>query len=104
MLVAEGVRVADATCASTARAIHHAPLADACAEAYSAARLSLLIAEAGVDAWEDAGENRTACAVRDAASSLSHLVGLLRSVGATVPPAVEDALRLAPVFAGTCHV
>lgn len=103
LTVAEGVRVADEACASVARAKRDLPLADACAAIVVQARDALLAAEEGVDAWGSAAAGDVPCAVRNAAGSLSRILETIKSAGGKPPPAVEDALRLAPMLAGVCH-
>lgn len=102
--VAEGVRVADEACAAAALATRSLPLAETCATLVDEAREALIAAEDGVDAWDAAEAGRIPCAVGRAASSLSRILEAVERAGGAVPPAAVDALRLAPLLTGGCHV
>lgn len=103
LTVAEGVRVGDEACASIAMAKRDLQLAVGCAAVVAEAREQLLTAEAGVDAWDAADAGRLPCAVRSAADALSRLLETVKSAGGKTPPAVDDALRLAPLLAEACR-
>lgn len=103
LTVAEGVRVADETCASIALGTKSAPLAEQCAAIVKQARESLIAAEDGVDAWDAAAARNLPCSVKAAASALSRILTVIENAGGKVPPVVADALRLAPTLAGVCH-
>ena len=103
LVTADAVRLADTTCAEaaikmgrihTSRAVD---LAGRCADAYDVARTSLLVAEAGVDAWDDADRAQTACAFARASGALLRMSTAMRDAGVQIPTIVEDALRLAPL-------
>lgn len=106
LLVAEGVHVADVTCADVARALAATDrskalsVADACAHGYAVARRSLLAAEAAVDAYDAGGSARWGCAVRDALVGLRETGAALELAGAKVPAAVSDGLSLASTLSG----
>ena len=101
--VAEGVRVGDEACASIAIAKSDLELAESCATFVREAREQLITAEEMIDAWQAGETGRIACAVRDASSALGRLLDTVRRAGGKPPPAVEDALRLAPQLAGACR-
>ena len=103
LTVAEGVRALDLACAATARAKKDAQLALRCAEYYDAARMALSGAEAGVDAWDKGTAGDLPCAVTRAVTALHQMVFLVQQSGYRMPPAAEDALRLAPQLTGGCR-
>ena len=101
--VAEGVRAGDEACASIARAKGDVTLAEGCAAIVTEARSALLVAEEGIDAWQAVDEGRLACAVKASTRALERLLDAVRRAGGKTPPAVDDALRLAPLLAGACR-
>jgi len=103
LTVAEGVRVADEACASVALGTRNVELADTCASIVREAREALLSAEAGVDAWDAAGAGDVPCAVAHASRALSSILATIERAGGKPPPAVDDALRIAPLLAGACR-
>ncbi len=94
--IALGVRVADDTCAAVATSRHDVALADRCAGAYRIGRASLLLAEAALDVGD---ASSAACAAAPGVTALHELEEVLRSGGASVPPAVVDGVDLAGAFA-----
>lgn len=100
LTVAEAVRTADTLCATVALRIgaddraRGRALATACADAYDVARPATLAAATAVDAW-DAGDHRgVICGLATAGRSLGQIADAVRAAGATIPPLVEDGLRL----------
>ena len=59
LTLAEGVKVADQTCAAAALTLKNEELAKACADAYDDARTSLLAAESSIDAWDQGASGST---------------------------------------------
>lgn len=100
LLVADGVRVADAACAIAARDAKRADVAATCAQAYSVARSSLLAAEAAVDAYDNGGASQWGCALRDALVGLSALSAGIGAAGGKVPVAVVDGLSVGSGLSG----
>jgi hypothetical protein len=103
LTVAEGVRVGDEACASIAKAKRDVSLAEGCAIVVAEARSALLVAEAGVDAWNAANEGKLPCAVSAASSALGRILDTITRAGGRAPPAVADALKLAPLLTGACR-
>lgn len=100
LAVAEAVRTADTLCATVALRIgadnrdRGRALATTCADAYDVARPATLAAATAVDAW-DAGDHRgVICGLATAGRSLGQIADAVRAAGATIPPLVEDGLRL----------
>lgn len=100
LTVAESLKLADTLCATVALRIGAADreagrkLATACADAYDVARPATLAAATAVDAW-DAGDHRgVICGLATAGRSLGQIADAVRAAGATIPPLVEDGLRL----------
>lgn len=103
LTLAEGVRQGDLACASVAKARGDLQLAVGCATIVAEAREILITAEGGVDAWDAAAADRLPCAVRSAANALTRLLDTIKRAGGKTPPAVDDALHLAPLLTGACH-
>lgn len=101
--VAEGVRVGDEACAYVARGKADLALAETCAAIVKEAREALLVAEAGIDVWSAANEGTLSCAVSAASNALGRILDTITRAGGKIPPAVDDALRLAPVLAEACR-
>jgi hypothetical protein len=103
VLVAEGVRVADETCAQVGAQQKNAALLKTCADAYDTTRASLLAAESAVDAW-DAGEKKDlACALAASVRGLAQIANAVTHAGAELPLLVTDAMTLGAAFAsGSC--
>ncbi|AKV03204.1 hypothetical protein AKJ09_09867 [Labilithrix luteola] len=101
--LAKAVQVADVTCATIAETKKDAGLASKCADAYDVARPALLGAESAVDAWESGGAGNVPCAVARSVSALVSISHAVTAAGGTVPPVVDDALRLAPALTVACH-
>jgi hypothetical protein len=95
LAVALGVRVADDTCASTARATRDAPLAERCDAVYKGGRAALLVAEAALDA---ADSTRSACAAAQGGRALRDLAALVSGAGAALTPAIVDGLAMVDVL------
>lgn len=100
LTVAESLKLADTLCATVALRIGTADreagrkLAVSCADAYDVARPAVLAAATAVDAW-DAGDHRgVVCGLATAGKGLALIVDAVKAAGATVPPLVEDGLRL----------
>lgn len=102
LATAEAVKIADATCAKQALERTDLHLARQCQEAYASARSSLLIASAGVDAWDEGKRGDVTCAVVHAASDLSRTVSEFKARQIPIPLIVDDSLRLARGLGG-CH-
>ncbi len=107
LAVAEAVRTADTLCATVALRIgadnreRGRALATACADAYDVARPATMAAATAVDAW-DAGDHRgVICGLATAGRSLGQIADAVRAAGATIPPLVEDGLRLVGTL-GVC--
>lgn len=103
LTVAEGVRQADLACASVALGRRDLALAETCATLVDQAREQLITAEDGVDVWDAATASNLPCTVKSAAELLGRLLGVVQSAGGRAPPAVADALKLAPLLSGECH-
>lgn len=103
LTIAFAVRAADETCAAIAKSRRDVDLATTCAKAFDAARDSLIGAEASVDAWDRGASGDVSCAVARGVSALTSIVSAVRTAGGTVPPVVDDALRLAPLVTGVCR-
>ena len=100
LTTAEAIRVADTLCATVALRIGTIDreagrkLAVSCADAYDVARPAVLAAATAVDAW-DAGDHRgVVCGLATAGKALGLIVDAVKAAGATIPPLVEDGLRL----------
>lgn len=100
LTTAEAIRIADTLCATVALRIGTTDreagrkLAVSCADAYDVARPAVLAAATAVDAW-DAGDHRgVVCGLATAGRSLGQIADAVRAAGATIPPLVEDGLRL----------
>jgi hypothetical protein len=109
LAVAEAARVADKLCADIAlkaaavgKREGAEALASTCADAYDVARPAIVAAAEGVDAWESGERLGVVCGLARASSALLTIVGAIKAAGASVPPVVEDGLRLAGVL-GACH-
>lgn len=94
LLVADGVRVADATCSTVARAERREDVAKKCAGAYDIARPALIAAEAAVDAYDHGGASQWGCCLRDALLGLGAISAGIGAVGGEVPTVVVDGLSL----------
>lgn len=94
LVIAEGVRLADETCAAEALEQRSQPLADRCSAAYSTARSALLVAAGSVDAWDTAQRGEVACATARGATAAGELANAIRSYGGSVPPTLTDGLAL----------
>lgn len=103
LTVAEGVRQADLTCAGVAKADQNVDLAMKCANIVKEARTQLITAEDAVDAWDRGAAGDVPCAIRSAVDALTRLIQTIRERKVDIPPAVDDALRLAPLLTGACH-
>jgi|GEM_PF-4570473 len=105
LVVAEAIHIADATCASTAKATRDLALAETCAQAYDDARAGLVAAAASVDAWDDGSHGGVVCGVQRGLDGLGKLLPALRKAGAKIPTIVDDATRLGAILIaseGTC--
>jgi hypothetical protein len=103
LTIAEGVRTGDLACASLARAKGDVALAETCASVVKEARGALIVAEDSIDAWQAAEDEKLSCATKAATSALVRLLDTVRRAGGKPPPALDDALRLAPLLTGACH-
>lgn len=100
LTTAEAIRVADTLCATVALRIGTTDreagrkLAVSCADAYDVARPAVLAAATAVDAW-DAGDHKgVVCGLATAGKALGSIVDAVKAAGATIPPLVEDGVRL----------
>jgi len=100
--VAEGVRIGDQVCAAYAVKVKDLQMAEVCAALVAQARQALITAEDGVDLWGAAEAKNIPCAVKSSVEILGRLSEELKRAGAPMPPAVEDALLLAPILVGAC--
>jgi hypothetical protein len=103
LVLADAVKQLDSVCAQLATSKHDVTLATKCADGYDVARAALLGAESSVDAYDSGAAKDLPCAVARAADAVQHIAEALSAAGAKVPPAVTDALKLAPSLAGACH-
>ncbi len=103
LTIADGVHQADLTCSVVAKDDRNLELAKKCATYVATAREALLIAESGIDAWEQGTSKNIPCAMRSAVDALSRLLDTLSAMHVDHPPAVDDALRLAPMLTGACR-
>lgn len=103
LLVAEGAKAADQLCAGYAARASNADLAKTCADGYDTVRSSLLAAEAGVDAWEQADKGAYLCMVGKGVAALASIADAVRQAGGPeLPPVVVDALSLGRALSGGC--
>lgn len=100
LVLAEGVRLADQSCAAVALERSDAPLADRCADAYGVARSSLLAAAGGVDAWDSGRQGEVRCATAQGATAARELAAAIATAGGEVPPTLTDGLELYAELAG----
>lgn len=98
VVLAEGVRASDEICAARALDRHDLALAERCEDAYKTARLALLSAAEGVDAWGTAEQGDVACATARGAAAAKNLAKAIESGGASVPPILSDGLQLFAVL------
>ncbi len=98
----QAVKIGDETCAKYALERADIQLARVCEHAYDVARASLIVASAGVDAWEEGKRDSVTCAIVHAADELTRTAAELRQRNIKVPPVVDDSLRLAGLLGG-CH-
>lgn len=103
LVVADGVHQADLTCAVVAKGDQNLKLAEQCAKLVATAREALLIAEGGIDAWDQGTSKNIPCAMRSAVTALTQLLDTLQSMHVDHPPVVDDALRMAPLLTGACR-
>lgn len=100
LTTAEAIRVADTLCATVALRIGTTDreagrkLAVSCADAYDVARPAVLAAATAVDAWDAGDRKGVVCGLAEAGKALALIVDAVRAAGATIPPLVEDGLRL----------
>lgn len=97
--IAEGVRIADATCSAAAKGLADAgkrdtgyTVASTCAKGYTVARSALLTAQATITVYGDATSGAWACAANDAIAGLREMVRGLTIAGVPIPPKVADVL------------
>jgi hypothetical protein len=97
--IAEGVRIADATCSAAAKGLADAgkrdlgyTVASTCARGYSVARGALLTAQAWIPLYGDATSGAWACAAGDAVAGLREMARGLTLGGIPVPAKVADVL------------
>lgn len=97
--IAEGVRIADATCSAAAKGLADAgkrdtgyTVASTCAKGYIAARGALLTAQAAINVYGEASSGAWACAVNDAIAGLREMARGLTLAGVPVPPKVSEVL------------
>jgi hypothetical protein len=105
LTVAEGVKVADSTCAQVTKSpIDHAEkvkILRACAVSYDVARASLLSTERLVDAWDGLSTKKVACAIMHAIGSLKEVKAALTSAKVEMPEVVDDAIDIALALSGS---
>lgn len=97
--IAEGVRIADATCSAAAKGLADAgkrdtgyTVASTCAKGYTVARSALLTAQAWIPLYGDATSGAWACAADDAIGGLREMARGLTIAGVPVPPKVSEVL------------
>ncbi len=100
VLVAEGVKEADETCAEVADATKDVMLAGACADAYDLARPLLESAEMALDASRT---DDAACKLAGAVKALQGFQVALSNAGVSLPPLVRDALIFGAGLSGLCR-
>jgi hypothetical protein len=103
LTVAQAVKEADAICAKFASDTHDTVVAKKCADAYDLARPSLMGAQSGVDAWDDATSSKVACIAIDSIAALSTFAGVLTDAKLALPPVIVDGLNLSEQFKVLCH-
>lgn len=89
---AEGLKAADAICATVAIDRKDVHLGEGCATAYAIGRASFIAAE---DALDATGEGSASCKAASGFASLSSLANALQSSGLGIPAKAVDALALA---------
>lgn len=99
---AAAVKVGDEACANYALSRKDVDLAKGCVAAYEAARDQLLVAAAGVDAWDEGKRGAVTCAVVRAGMHLTKAIDEMSARKLTVPKVVEDAVHLASAL-GACQ-
>lgn len=97
--LAHGVRVADQACASIARAKKDLALAQDCAFAYDAARVSLVAAE---DKLAQDTPQDVACETAQALAYANQMAGAIEKHGGKLPKALAYAFATAPMLAEMC--
>ena len=102
LTIAEGVKVADVTCADASKSLQNAKLAKDCADAYDVARAALVMADDGIDAWDDGSAGKVACAGKHALDALVTVENELAALSVHIPAAVVDAVKLGETFAPIC--
>lgn len=104
VLVAEGVRIADETCAQVGAKQKDPALLKTCADAYDTTRASLLAAESAVDAWDAGDKKSLACALAAGVRGLAQIANAITHAGVELPLLVTDAMTLGAAFAsGSCR-
>lgn len=107
LTTAEAIRVADTLCATVALRIGTTDreagrkLAVSCADAYDVARPAVLAAATAVDAWDAGDRKGVVCGLATAGKALGSIADAVKAAGATIPPLVEDGLRLVGAL-GVC--
>lgn len=105
LLVAKGVKEADAMCAKFALDTKDVSLAKNCADIYDLARPSLIGSEAAVDGWNDSSKGQLACLAIDSIVALESFAKVLGQAKLALPLIIVDSLKLADAFKGLCpHV
>ncbi len=100
LATAEAVKVGDEACAKYALATIDVNLARSCEAAYTDARLFLLTASSGVDAWDEGKRNDVTCAIVHSAEALSRISEEMRRRKLKVPVIIDDSLRLIAALGG----
>lgn len=103
LTIAFAVRAANEACATVAERTRDVELAATCADAFDAAKDSLIAAESTVDAWDRGAAGDISCAASRGVAALTSIVSAVRTAGGNLPPVVDDALRLAPLVTGVCR-
>lgn len=102
LLVADGVKQADTSCAKLARDTQSVETAKTCAEAYNVARPSLQSAEQTIDAWNEGANHQVVCSVYAAMRALASMRDAIIAAGGKLPGAVVDALELGQSLTKEC--
>lgn len=94
--------VADA-CVDVAVAQKSHQTLQACKDALVPARGAIVVAADAVDAWTAAAQKDFPCAIADILKGLSAGLDIVHSAGGQTPQLVTDAMKIASIYAATCH-
>jgi len=100
LATAQAVKIGDEACAKWALNNIDVALARACEKAYVHARLTLIVAADGIDAWDEGKRAGVLCAVVHAAEDLAKVAEEFRKRRIKVPAVLEDAIALTRALGG----